>query len=457
MPTGFAYVPAAVSGDVYVVDESPNPVHATIATGPGNNLIGVAVSPDGTFGYTCDQADDQVFPLDLVANTAGTPIGFGGTPKHVAIKPDGTEAWVTLFGGTTVKVINTSTNLVTHTITGLNVPWGVCFNSTGTKAYVTNDVNPGSVAIIDTSTYLVSSTVSLGANFPRGLVITSDDSKLYICVNATAEVVIFDTATMLPTGTITTTGGGSPQELAITPDNLTIWCVSNTTTVNILDTSTMLQTGTYTTPHNARGIAFSADGSTAYIANTVDLSIVTVSTVTLVTNLATGGTSAQMVATSPAAGPPPITRTVTTFVLAGDPGPHGYAVKLSPTPQAPVPGPFGNHDYEVVVCDKYGINYGVIPTAVPTQVDYILDNIWTAQIDFAMNDPPAASLLPIKYIPGVREIQIWRDQVLIWWGWPVAATWDTVQVHLACQGLLFPFSRREIGPEVIHEVTNPQF
>lgn len=129
----------------------------------------------------------------------------------------------------------------------------------------------------------------------------------------------------------------------------------------------------------------------------------------------------------------------------------------TPIPPNPVPGPSGLHDYEVIVTDMFGIAYGQIVTAVPTQIEWVLDAIGQATITFWILDPSAKNLLPLSSLPGVREIQIWRDQVLIWWGWPTAATYDAKQVHLTCTGLLYPLSTRFFGPVVKNYATNPSF
>lgn len=123
----------------------------------------------------------------------------------------------------------------------------------------------------------------------------------------------------------------------------------------------------------------------------------------------------------------------------------------------PTPGSSGLHDYEVIVCDKYGVAFGKIQSAVVTEVQWVLDDIGEALIDFWILEPGVAELLPIASMPGAREIQVWRDQVLIWWGWPTNATFDAKQVHLTCAGLLFPFSKRNLGPITVNHISNPGF
>jgi hypothetical protein len=132
------------------------------------------------------------------------------------------------------------------------------------------------------------------------------------------------------------------------------------------------------------------------------------------------------------------------------------AVAVLPPPE-PVPGPFGLHAYEVIVVDKWGIAYGQIVSAVPTQIDWVLNDIGQALIDFYILEPGVRDLLPLKVLPGAREIQIWRDQCLVWWGWPTSVTYDAKQVHLTCAGLLFPYSKRNFGPITTNYLLNPDF
>jgi hypothetical protein len=126
-------------------------------------------------------------------------------------------------------------------------------------------------------------------------------------------------------------------------------------------------------------------------------------------------------------------------------------------PPNPQPGNTGLHDYEVIVCDKYGVAFGQITSAVPTQIDWVLDDIGDVQIDCFILDPSLIELLPIAVFPGAREIQIWRDQECIWWGWPTSATFDAKQLHITGAGLLFPFSKRNFGPVLVNYLVNPQF
>lgn len=136
--------------------------------------------------------------------------------------------------------------------------------------------------------------------------------------------------------------------------------------------------------------------------------------------------------------------------------PRLAARSILPPPQ-PLPGDLGLHDYEVVITDKYGVAYGQIVSAVPTEIEWQLNGLGEALIDCFILDQTLKDLLPITVFPGAREVQIWRDQQLIWWGWPTSATFDAKQVHLTCSGLLYPFSVRNFGPVTTNYLQNPGF
>lgn len=76
-------------------------------------------------------------------------------PLGVFITPDGSLAYVTCPFQNGVSVIDTLSNTVAATIDGIFQPYGVAFNPTGTLAYITSGATPGTVKVVDTTTYKV--------------------------------------------------------------------------------------------------------------------------------------------------------------------------------------------------------------------------------------------------------------------------------------------------------------
>src|SRR5262249_21115823 len=114
-------------------------------------------------------------------------------------------AYIADDGASNVSVIDTQTNTIIATITGVGtVPEGVAVTAAGTRVYVTDSVTSGSVAVIDTATNTVMATIPVGAE-PFGVAVTPDGTRAYVgnfadgtvsVIDATANTVI--TTIVLP-------------------------------------------------------------------------------------------------------------------------------------------------------------------------------------------------------------------------------------------------------------------
>ena len=91
------------------------------------------------FAYIPNNGDNTVSVLDISTNTVVATIEGGGC--GVAVNPDGTRVYVTIWNG--VSVINTYTTAIVATIDDWDEPYGIAINPTGTRAYVTNVYRAG--------------------------------------------------------------------------------------------------------------------------------------------------------------------------------------------------------------------------------------------------------------------------------------------------------------------------
>jgi YVTN family beta-propeller protein len=95
----------------------------------------------------------------------------------VAITPDGTRAYVANFSPKTVSAIDTSSNTVVATVTGVGAgPAGVAITPDGALAYVVNQ-DDNAVSVIATSGNTVVATLGVGTS-PIGVAITPAPSPL---------------------------------------------------------------------------------------------------------------------------------------------------------------------------------------------------------------------------------------------------------------------------------------
>jgi YVTN family beta-propeller protein len=109
------------STGVTIIDVATDQAVKTIAV--GNYPSGVAITPDGKLAYLSDNAGG-ISVIDTTAQAVvGNPIPANGA--SIAFTADGKQAYVASEGGNTVAVIDTATETVTKTLTGMDSPRGV--------------------------------------------------------------------------------------------------------------------------------------------------------------------------------------------------------------------------------------------------------------------------------------------------------------------------------------------
>jgi YVTN family beta-propeller protein len=221
----------------------------------------------------------------------------------VAFSPDGDVAYVTDGGGFvgySVSVIDTATHTVVDTnpatpavdpIVVGGWPQRVAFSPDGSFAYVTNQ-GSGTVSVIDTATHtvidadpatpVVDSYLVGGA--PYGVAFSPDGGFAYV-TNANGNTVsVIDTATHTvidadpaTPGVDAISVGGGPREVAFSPDGSLAYVTNFASdTVSVIDTATRtvidadpatpavdaIPVGSY-----PRGVAVSPNGGFAYVTN----------------------------------------------------------------------------------------------------------------------------------------------------------------------------------------------
>ncbi len=227
----------------------------------GSGPDAIAITPNGSTAYVGNYNDDTVTPINLVTDTAGTPIPVGGAPTSIAITPDGSTAYVgrafdsgiqldlttnsmqpgaspsgfasaiTPDGATVVgtnpqdnnvDVVNPATDTGT-TVAALNDPEGVAITPDGSTAYVAYSpftTNKGALLPIPLAdTNAPGTPINLGTNSAYAVAITPDGSTAFVTDLTGGNLVPVDLAsgtagTPIPLGS----EGTNPIAIAITPD-----------------------------------------------------------------------------------------------------------------------------------------------------------------------------------------------------------------------------------------------
>jgi len=201
-------------------------------------------------------------------------------------------------------------------LNGFNYPFGVAVSPDGTKIYVTN-ANGGNVSVIDTATNNVIATVNI-VNVPIGyyiyyIAISPDGTKLYVDYNSrstpiTGYVSVIDTGTNTVTATVNV-GDGTDSfagiaGMAVTPDGSKVYVLNRTITthetVSVIDTATNTIIANVPIGINSAAVAITPDGTKAYVANEHSNSVSVINTTNnIVTSTVTVGNSPFGVAVSP--------------------------------------------------------------------------------------------------------------------------------------------------------------
>lgn len=247
---------------------------ATVARGalPGTALetsIDVGIVPtdvevdrSGTYAYVTNQFSSNVGVIDLAANTQAATIGVSGDPYRVLLSPDGATLFVTGNADSLFIVDVASRAITARLAVGLD-PNGLVADYTGKRLYVSNQ-SDGTVAEVDLTTNTVVRTIAVGGH-PQELVLSPGGTLLFVA-DESGTVQVWSMRKGTKRSEIAVPGGAFA--MAVSPDWRQLYISSSLGgAVYLLDWKTGATLKTVTTGGMPRRIAFTADGSTAAVAN----------------------------------------------------------------------------------------------------------------------------------------------------------------------------------------------
>jgi YVTN family beta-propeller protein len=189
-------------------------------------------------------------------------IDAGSKPFAIATSSD--TAWVLNQGndGDGAGISRIDENIVTASIY-LQNPQGIALDPANTYVWVTA---PSGVYRINTSSNILSGPIIVGS-FPIGIVVSPDNSTVWVVNNGSNTVSYIDVASLTVSGSIPVVP--SPTQIVISSDNLYVYVVHNSLMGKVSRISTLSKTviGTINVGSGPSDIAISSDNSKLWIAN----------------------------------------------------------------------------------------------------------------------------------------------------------------------------------------------
>ena len=272
---------ATLASSLLVVDPSlvdtVNPLYSIVlaSVGVGASPGPIAFTPDGARAYVALNAG-SVSGLAVLDATSGAQVGSVAFPamtfvSGLTVSPAGGRAYAAVDTGQVagVAVIDTATNVPLTIVPITCCPGSLALNPGGTRLYVA-DGELGQLNVVD---------VALAESNPAGAVIAvvpvasanrvavaPDGARVY--VTGMDEVVVLSTATNAVIGTIPV--GTGPIGVAFTPDGTRAYVANSTaSTLSVIDTATSAVTATIALPTGAQPseVAVTPDGTRVYVTN----------------------------------------------------------------------------------------------------------------------------------------------------------------------------------------------
>lgn len=358
-PVTDTFVVTANDGISHIAQTVTVPVTGNWVSGVitvGRSPAGIVISPNGKYAYVLDSgtstsggytgslsvisiasgrvlaplpgASGATVPLDYYAN------GSGAASDAVAISPDGKRVYIShnfFYGGAPQQVglpgsitgltgsgvfiinpVPTNYTDVTGAIRTGNIgtkPSGLAVGPDSRHLYIAVDDtanNVGRLAVVDTATNNVTKTITVGPA-PRAVAISPDGSLVYVAnthyqnVSGTTTpgentVSVINTTTNTVVATIS--AGQNPSALAFSP-NGTLAYIGGENRVSVVNTTTSAVVATIPVTSAVAGVTFSPDGSLAYIAGSHRVAVVNTATNTIIQTIQIDAPKVGGVAISP--------------------------------------------------------------------------------------------------------------------------------------------------------------
>jgi YVTN family beta-propeller protein len=251
--------------------------------------------------YIPNTGGSTVSVINQSTDTVTATITTGTGPYGIAFSPDGKLAYVAVESQSKVTVISTATDKVINNITVGKSPHGVAISPDGKRLYVAN-YGGKSISVIntsDTSKYTTIGTIS-GITSPHELWISPDGSRLYVSTYQSNSVYVINTANDANT-IVSTITGSKPYFISLDPSGSRLFVANyNGNNIQVYDALSLSLLSTISTAKGPLSPIISPDGSRLYYVTDSDnkLTIAYANNYTAIKTV-TGGSGVRGIACSP--------------------------------------------------------------------------------------------------------------------------------------------------------------
>ncbi|MES2221422.1 MAG: hypothetical protein V4587_10690 [Acidobacteriota bacterium] len=186
---GLLYVTTELDRDVTLVDPRTLKIVGTIPTGQAESHM-LAISPDGTRGYTANVGPGTVSVLDIKTRKQLAVIPISGETQRISVSTDGNMAFTSDQTQPRLAVIDTATNKVKAWVPLPGTGYGTAPTKDGRSLLV---AIPGRslVAVVDLATLKVVNTI-LVPSAPQEILVRPDGKVAYVSCNVKNQVAAID-------------------------------------------------------------------------------------------------------------------------------------------------------------------------------------------------------------------------------------------------------------------------
>jgi YVTN family beta-propeller protein len=162
----------------------------------GNNPRGVVVDEARSRAYVANYGSDTVSVVDTGSNTVITTVTGITTANGITLDPGRNIVWATNYASDRVTPIDASTGTALTSVPVGNGPWGVAY--VNDRVYVVNNLG-NSVTVIDADSRTEIATLSGSFDQPYHIAANPDTGKVYVPNFGNHTVSVIDGVTVMAT------------------------------------------------------------------------------------------------------------------------------------------------------------------------------------------------------------------------------------------------------------------